>query len=119
MLNFIGAIVGMTAVTVNLVAFTTVLAGSLARRLTLAAVAGAWVGLATALGAAGKLAFSPEQPVPLVGVLFALPLLVVGALALRYPRVRAAFMAIPQPLLIGLNALRVLGVLFLLLAAAG
>jgi hypothetical protein len=70
------------------------------------------------LGAAGKLAFSPDHPVPLVGVLFATPLLMVGALALS-PRVRSSLMAIPMPLLIGVNALRVLGVLFLLLAAAG
>jgi hypothetical protein len=119
MLDLIGAIAGMTAVAINLVAFTSVLPGSLARRLILAAIGGAWVGLASGLGAAGKLAFSPQQPVPLVGVLFALPLLVAGLLALRSSRVRSAFMAIPLPLLIALNGLRVLGVLFLLLAAAG
>ena len=119
MLDLIGAIAGMTAVAINLVAFTSVLPGSLARRLSLAAIGGAWVGLASGLGAAGKLAFSPQQPVPLVGVLFAVPLLVAGLLALRSSRVRSAFMAIPLPLLIALNGLRVLGVLFLLLAAAG
>jgi hypothetical protein len=85
----------------------------------LAAIAGAWVGLTSGLGAAGQLSFSPGQPVPLVGVLFAVPLLVVGALALTSPRVRAALLAVPMQLLIGLNSLRVLGVLFLLLAAAG
>ena len=119
MLDLIGAIAGMVAVAINLVAFTGVLPGSLARRLSLAAIGGAWVGLASGLGAAGKLAFSPQQPVPLVGVLFALPLLVAGVLAVRSSRVRSAFMAIPMPLLIALNGLRVLGVLFLLLAAAG
>ena len=119
MLDLIGAIAGMTAVAINLVAFTGVLPGSLARRLILAAIGGAWVGLASGLGAAGKLAFSPQQPVPLVGVLFAVPLLTVGALALRYAKVRSTLLAIPMPLLISLNALRVLGVLFLLLAAAG
>ena len=119
MLDLIGAIVGMMAVTVNLVALTTTLPGSLARRLSLAAIAGGWVGLASGLGAAGKLAFSPDHPLPLVGVLFATPLLIVAALALKSPRIRATLLAIPMPLLIGLNALRVLGVLFLLLAAAG
>ena len=119
MLNLVGAIVGMMAVAINLVAVTSVLPGSLARRLSLAAIAGAWVGLASGLGSAGKLAFSPNHPVPLVGVLFAMPLLIVGALALKSPRVRSTLMAIPMPLLIGLNALRVLGVLFLLLAAVG
>ncbi len=119
MLDFIGAIVGMMAVTVNLVALTTALPGSLARRLSVAAIAGGWVGLASGLGAAGKLVFSPDHPVPLVGVLFATPLLIVAVLALRSPGIRATLLAIPMPLLIGLNALRVLGVLFLLLAAAG
>ncbi len=119
MLDLIGAIAGMTAVALNLVALTSVLPGSLARRLGVAAIAGGWVGLASGLGAAGKLAFVPNQPIPLVGVLFAVPLLVMGALALRSARMRSALMAIPMPLLIGVNAMRVLGVLFLLLAAVG
>lgn len=119
MLDLIGAIVGMSAVGINLVAFTHALPGTLARRLGLAAIAGGWVGLASGLGAAGKLAFSPENPVPLIGVLFALPLFAVGVLALTSHRARAALMAIPMPLLIGVNSLRVLGVLFLLLAASG
>jgi len=119
MLDLIGAIVGMAAVGVNLVAFTQALPGTLAHRLGLAAIGGAWVGLASGLGAAGKLAFSPDNPLPLIGVLFAVPLLVAGVLVLRSPRARAALLAVPMPLLIGLNSLRVLGVLFLLLAASG
>jgi hypothetical protein len=119
MLDLIGAIAGMIAVAVILVAVTSTVPGTLVRRLSLAAIAGGWVGLASALGAAGKLAFTPDHPVPLVGVLFATPLLIVGALALTSARLRSTLMAIPMPLLIGLNALRVLGVLFLLLAAVG
>jgi hypothetical protein len=119
MLNLIGAIVGMSAIGINLVAFTQALPGSLARRLGLAAIAGGWVGLASGLGAAGALAFAPENPVPLIGVLFAVPLLVVGVLALRSQGVRAALLAVPMELLVGLNSLRVLGVLFLFLAADG
>jgi hypothetical protein len=119
MLDLVGSTVGMMVVAINLVAITSILPGSLARRLSLAAIAGAWVGLATGLGAAGEFVFSPNRPLPLVGVLFAAPLLVVGALALKSPRVRSTLMAIPMPLLIGLNAQRVLGVVFLLLAAAG
>jgi hypothetical protein len=119
MLNVVGAVAGMMAIAVNLVVFASVLPGSLARRLGLAAIAGGWVGLASGLGAAGKLAFSPNHPVPLVGVLFATPLLIVGALALRSARVRSILLSIPMPLLIGVNALRVLGVLFLLEAAVG
>jgi len=119
MLNLVGSIVGMIAVAVNLVAFTHAVSGTLARRLALAGIGGAWVGLASGLGAAGELAFSPEHPLPLIGVLFAVPLLVVGVLALGWQSVRTALLAVPMPLLIGLNSLRVLGVLFLLLAASG
>jgi hypothetical protein len=82
-------------------------------------IAGAWVGFAAALGAAGALAFSPRQPVPLVGLLLAMPLLTVGALWFASRSFRAALMALPMPLMIGLNALRIVGLLFLLLAAAG
>lgn len=119
MLDLIGSIVGMSAIGINLVAFTQALPGTPARRLTLAAIAGGWVGLATALASAGELAFSPKNPVPLVGILFAVPLLIVGVLALRSERTRAALLAVPMPLLVGLNSLRLLGVLFLLLAVAG
>jgi hypothetical protein len=108
----------MSAIAINLVAFTHALGSTLARRLGLAAIGGAWVGLASGLGAAGQLAFAPN-PLPLVAVLFAVPLLAVGILALTSRGVRTALLAISTPLLIGLNSARVLGVLFLLLAATG
>jgi hypothetical protein len=43
MLDLIGAIVGMSAVAINLVALTHALPGTLGRRLALAVIAGAWV----------------------------------------------------------------------------
>ncbi len=119
MLDLIGSIAGMSTVAIALVAFTQALPVSTPRRLVIAAIAGGWVGLATAVGAAGLLTFSREHPVPLIGVLFAVPLFVVGALALWSQRVRGALLAVPLPVLIGVNSLRVLGVLFLLLAASG
>jgi hypothetical protein len=119
MLNMLGHITGMAAILVNVIAIVSVVPMTLRQRLIGAGVAGAWIGLATALGAAGALAFSPEQPVPLVGVLFATPLLAAVALWLGSKSFRAALMAIPTELLIGLNALRVVGLLFLALAAVG
>ncbi len=119
MLNLIGSIVGLLAVAVNLVAITSALPISPRQRLTLAGVFGAWTGLASGLGAAGLLAFATDRPVPLIGVLCAAPLLVLGALALAYPGVRRALLGIPMQVLIGLNSLRILGVLFLMLAVAG
>jgi hypothetical protein len=114
MLNLIEVVTAVTAIAINLVAMTHALSGSIGRRLTLAAVAGGWAGLAIALGDTGRFAFSPYIPFPLIGVFFAAPLLTVGVLALTRDDVRAAFLGIPQQLLIGLNALRILGVLFLL-----
>jgi hypothetical protein len=118
-LDLTGSIVEMMAIGISLVAFTCALPGTLSRRLGLAAIAGAWIGLASALGAAGQLSFSPDQPIPLVAVLVAAPLLAFGALMLIYPRARAAVLAIPTSLLIGLNTMRALGVLFLALWAVG
>jgi hypothetical protein len=119
MLDLVVSIAEMSAVGIGLVAFTHALPITPIRRLILTAIAGGWVGLATGVGAAGQLAFSPERPVPLIGVLFALPLLTVAVLALRSQRVRAALLAVPLPVLVGVNSLRVLGVLFLLLAVGG
>jgi len=52
-------------------------------------------------------------------VLFAVPLLIGAVLWFTVPRFRAALMAVPMPLLIGLNAMRLFGALFLVLAAVG
>ncbi len=119
MLNLVGAIVGLMAVAVNMIAITTILPLSLGRRLALGAILGAWTGLASGMGAAGLLEYAPEQPVPLLGLLFVTPLLVVGALSAAYPGVRRALLGVPTHVLIGLNSLRLLGAPFLMLAAVG
>jgi hypothetical protein len=115
MIDLIGSVAGMMAIMINVLA----IAGALRRRLLFGAIAGAWVGLASGLGAAGALAFSPDQKVPLVGVLAGAPILIAAGLWAGSPRFRSAILAIPMPLLIGLNTSRVLGVLFLALLAAG
>jgi hypothetical protein len=117
MLDIIGAVSGMMAIAINLVAMASVLPLSLQQRLVLAGGTGAWVGLASGLAAAGALAFSPGQPVPLVGVMAAAPIIAAAVCWVFIPGFRNALLAIPTSLLIGLNALRVIGVLFLMLAA--
>jgi hypothetical protein len=119
MLDFIGTIVAVMAIAVSLTAVASAMPISLAQRLTLAAIVGAWVGLAAALAAAGELADATTRPFPLIGVLFAVPLLAIGISAFAFKSFRTVLLAIPMPLLIGLNFMRVFGVLFLLLAAAG
>jgi hypothetical protein len=118
MLDLIGGTLGMMAIMINVVAIAGALPLSTVQRLVLGALAGAWVGLATALAASGALA-SPAQTVPIVGVLFAAPLVATAVLWVGSARFRAALTAIPMSLLIGLNRMRLLGVLFLALAAAG
>ena len=117
-LDLAGSIVTMAVIAVDLVAVTQALSDSFARRLVIAAVAGGWVGLTMFLGATGRLAFSPNLPVPLIG-LFVVPLLTAGVLALTSEKVRASLLAIPPQLLVGLNAMRILGLLFLLDFTAG
>jgi hypothetical protein len=119
MLDLIGAIAGMMAIMINAVAIAGALSLSSRQKWLFGAIAGGWIGLASGLGAAGALAFSPEQKIPLVGVLVAAPLLIAAGFWAGSPRFRAAILAIPMPLLIGLNTSRVVGVLFLALLAAG
>ncbi|HEX4156313.1 MAG TPA: hypothetical protein VHY48_11925 [Acidobacteriaceae bacterium] len=118
-LDLAATIVTVAVIVVDLVALTQALSGSLIHRLTIAAVVGGWVGLVVFLGGSGQLAFSPNFPAPLIGILFAMPLLAVGVLALTIKKVRAALLGIPLELLIALNAMRILGVIFLLDYIAG
>ena len=119
MLNMLGHITGVTAIVVDVVAIISIVPLTLRQRLFAAGVAGAWVGLATAVAATGALVYSPDQPIPVVGALFATPLLAAAALSLGSKSFRTALMAIPTELLIGLNALRLLGLLLLMLAVVG
>ena len=119
MLDTLGHITGMIAILVDGIAIASILPMTLRQRLIAAGAAGAWIGLAMALGADGALAFSPDQPFPVIGGLFAAPLLTAAAAWLGSAKFRAALLAIPMELLIALNSLRVLGALFLALAAVG
>jgi hypothetical protein len=118
-LDIASSITTMAVIAVDLVAFTLASSSLLTQRLTLVAIGGGWVGLAVFLGASGRLVFSPGSPVPLIGILFALPLFAAAMLALTAPKVRAALLRIPTELLIGVNAMRILGVIFLLDFLAG
>jgi hypothetical protein len=119
MLNLIGSTLGMMAIMICLVALAIFVTNSNRSRLIIAGGFGAWVGLAIGLAASGALAVTPGQPVPIVGILFFTPLISTVLLWVTVPRFRQALYSIPTPLLIGLNTFRVLGVLFLFLAAAG
>ena len=119
MLDIIDWVVDSMAIMISFAAFSAALPLSGRGRIALAGGVGAWVGLAAFAGAEGALAFAPEQPVPLVGVFFAVPLAATAALWFSSQRFREALLAIPTSLLIGVNSMRVLGALFLGLAAVG
>jgi hypothetical protein len=83
-------------------------------RLALGGGIGAWIALAVAAAGSGAVARSPL----VLLVFFTLPLVAAGVAA-TFVASRSAMMAIPMPLIIGLNAMRVLGVFMLLAALDG
>jgi hypothetical protein len=114
MLDVVGTILVSLAMAVILTALVTALPLRFAGRFVLAGTAGAWVGLAGAVAGMGALSNPPT-----VLAMFGTPLVTIIALVLGFPAVRSALTAIPLPLLIGLNIVRLAGVLFVLLAVAG
>jgi len=118
-LDFIGYTVLIAAVVINIAAFTNALDVSTPARYAVTAVAGIWAGLQVAFYNAGAFQAPFTLDAPLVGAMVATPLIVVGIAAAVSERVRSTLLAVPMPLLIGLNVMRVLGGFFLLLAASG
>jgi hypothetical protein len=114
MLDVFGTILVGVAMAVILAGIVTTMPLRLADRLALAGIVGAWVGVAGAVAAAGAL----SDPVTVLAM-FATPLVAIVALVLSFPTVRLALNSVPLPLLVGLNAIRLGGVLFVLLAGAG
>jgi hypothetical protein len=114
-LDLIDAIVVGAVIAVVLTATVTSMRIPIAQRLAFAAVAGAWVGFAAAVAAFGGLENDPR----IIGALVAFPLVTTAAVAALSPGARRTLMELPMPLLIALNAARVIGVLFLALAALG
>ncbi|HTA40108.1 MAG TPA: hypothetical protein VK760_13575 [Candidatus Acidoferrales bacterium] len=113
MLDFVDTIFTAAAGAVLLIVICTI-PQSRAWRLASAAILGAWTGLAIAIAASGGLANSA-----VVGILAAVPLVTVAVLAASSAPVRSALLAVPLPLIIGVNVFRVLGAGFLVLASVG
>lgn len=118
MLDLVGTVFTTTAIAVILISVASTLPLRLGQRIGLAVITGGWLGVATATAAAGAFA-DPARGAIAVLALFALPLAATATLALLFPAVRQVLLALPAPLLVGLNVVRVGGVLFLLLAGAG
>jgi hypothetical protein len=82
------------------------------------AVLVAWFALAVALSASGAFVGSPGRP-PAIALGVLPPILAGGAALALSPAVRRAVEAIPQPWLIAIQVVRVLGVVFLVLLGRG
>jgi hypothetical protein len=114
MLDIAGiAFIGVSLAVV-LTAIVTSLPLSSVGRFLLAGIAGAWVSVV--VGVVGKGGLSN---LPTLLVMFGTPLLVAAGLALLVPAARRLTSEISTPVLVGLNVVRVGGILFVLLAAAG
>lgn len=118
MLDLIGTIVLTATMAVMLNAAITVMPLSLMQKLSIVAVTGLWIGLAIALATTGIYA-ATATPVPVVGVMAGLPVIVVAGAALLSARVREVLLALPVPLLVGLHTTRVVGGFMVLLAMQG
>ena len=118
-LDFLGGMLLTAAIIVNLNALVGALAVSKSAKLMVAVLMGLWVGLQASLAAAGAFASPVTATVPLIGIMMTLPLIAVSLAAWLSPGARRAMLALPAPLLIGLNVGRVFGLFFLLLAAGG
>jgi hypothetical protein len=116
MLDFIGMVITAALMVLVVNTLITVMDVSRAAKITLAAVAGVWIGLAAATAEAGWLTIS--RSVPVVGLFVMVPLLA-AALAAAWPAAREAMLSIPIPIMVALNIVRVFAVLFLMLAAEG
>jgi hypothetical protein len=119
MLDDIGTIALVAAVIVNIGALAAAMPGGWMQRLCLLTLGGLWTGLAVMLAGSGALVSTALGPVPPVGLLVVIPLIAAAAGAALSPGLRKLLLALPTELLIGLNAIRVLGLFFLLLAATG
>jgi hypothetical protein len=78
-----------------------------------------WFAAVAVWAASGALTWRLDLGAPVFGLAIAVPLILLIVLATRTPVVRHALSAIPLPALIAVHSIRILGLLFLLLLAAG
>ena len=119
MLDVIATITLVAVLIFSLVALAAAMPGGLAKRLGFLAIGGLRAGVATVAAASGALLSTGLGPIPPVGIFTVTPLVAAGIAAALSGSFRATVMAMPTRLLIALNTSRILGILFLLLAAEG
>ncbi|HEX9169252.1 MAG TPA: hypothetical protein VF886_10050 [Roseiarcus sp.] len=88
-------------------------------RLTVGGVLAAWFLLVLAIGAAGVLSSGDGAGVPGLGLTVAAPAAALTGAFFAFPSIRSATLATPLAALVAVNAIRVLGLMFVALYAAG
>jgi hypothetical protein len=88
-------------------------------RLTVAGALAGWFALVLIIGASGALDPARGLGVPALGLTVALPIVALVGAVLALPSVRNAIVATPLPALVAVNTIRILGVIFVALYAAG
>jgi hypothetical protein len=88
-------------------------------RLTIAGVLAAWFALVLAIGAGGALDPARGLGVPALGLTVALPVAALVGAFFAFQPIRAAMLATPLSALVAVNTIRILGVIFVALYAAG
>src|SRR5271154_3038833 len=111
------------ALTVGASIVAAFLSNALARtalgRLTVAGVLAGWFALVLAIGATGLLSPGDGAGVPGLGLTVAAPAAALTGALFAFPSIRGAMLATPLPALVAVDAIRVLGVLFVILYADG
>jgi hypothetical protein len=119
MLDFVGTIAVTASIMIAVNAVISVLEVPRTAKLALTGIVGVWIGLQVALASAGAFAGPFSREFPVIGLMLVIPLVATAAAAGLSQSARVALLTLPQPLLIGLNVMRLVGAFFLLLAASG
>ena len=112
--------IGLTASASLIVAFLAyAMAEGPSGRLTVAGILIAWFVLVLAIGAGGALDPARGLGVPALGLTVVLPVAALVCAFLAFQPIRAALLATPLPALVAVNTVRILGLIFVVLYAAG
>ena len=112
--------IGLTLGASIVIAFLShALARTSSGRLTAAGVLAAWLALVLAIGATGALSPGDGAGVPGLGLTVTLPVVALIGAFFAVPSIRETMLETPLPALVAVNAIRVLGVLFVILYADG
>lgn len=114
MLQFVGVVLIFTTVGAVVATVASNLFVRPASRILAGAAAGAWLGIVI-----GAVVSGAVKQLPLFGAVFAAPLIAALIASLTIPELRARLLSISPRIIVGINSLRVIGILFVAMAFTG